>query len=30
MKDQGYIENEDDYNNAVAEAEAGLVLQKEM
>lgn len=28
MKDQGYIENEDDYNNAVAEAEAGLVFTK--
>ena len=28
MKDQGYIENEDDYNNAVAEAEAGLVFAK--
>ena len=28
MKDQGYITNEDDYNNAVAEAEAGLVFTK--
>ena len=28
MKDQGYIENEEDYNNAVAEAEAGLVFTK--
>ena len=28
MKDQGYIENEDVYNNAVAEAEAGLVFTK--
>ena len=28
MKDQGYITNDDDYNNAVAEAEAGLVFTK--
>ena len=26
MKDQGYITNEDDYNNAVAKAEAGLTF----
>ena len=28
MKDQGYIENEEEYNKAVAEAEAGLVFTK--
>ena len=30
MKELGYIENEDDYNKAVAEAEAGLKFEKKV